>query len=83
MSNIDRTPVSQILMTMDTLCPSEANEYIYGVIPTKEKYLRFEKGDHFIYSFDMTEDEIDRMVQTIEFGKVDSAYTSSAYRSFK
>ena len=45
-------------MTADSLCPSEANEYIYSVIPTKEKYLRFEKGDHFIYSFDLTEDDV-------------------------
>ena len=62
LSNIDRTPVSFILMIEDTLCPSELNEYIYNVIPTKEKYIHFEHGDHFMYSFDLTEGEIERMV---------------------
>ena len=61
-----------ILMMEDSLCPSEGNEYIFSAITTKEKYIRFEHGDHFMFSFDLTEGEIDRMVQTIETGTVDS-----------
>ena len=43
---------------------------------TKEKYLSFEHGDHFIFTTDLTYGLVDRMVQTIETGTADRKYTS-------
>ena len=67
----------------DILCPSEKNEYIYSEITVKEKYIRFEHGDHFMYSFDNTEGEIEKMVQTIETGTVDKNFTGTAALTWK
>ena len=72
-----------ILMMEDSLCPSELNEYIFSAIPTPEKYIRFEHGDHFMFSFDLTEGEIDRMVETIETGTVHEEWTSFSFLSWK
>ena len=49
----------------------------------KEKYIRFEHGDHFMYSFELTDGEIARMVETIETGTVNKAYTSLSFLTRK
>lgn len=68
MARIDRVPVSLVVPIEDTWCPPEYNEWIYAEIKSEEKYLRYELGPHFIFSFWGTDNFISRMVETIEVG---------------
>ena len=62
----------------DRLCPAAQAEYTYNQIASKEKYIRFEHGNHAIFAFYTSRDYVDRMVQTIETGTVEESYTSLA-----
>ena len=46
----------------DTRCATSLGEYTYSQIASKEKYMRFEHGDHLIFAFFGTDDYVDRMV---------------------
>mmetsp|Transcript_46331 Transcript_46331/g.61339 ORF Transcript_46331/g.61339 Transcript_46331/m.61339 type:complete len:131 (-) Transcript_46331:56-448(-) len=46
-SLIDRTPVSFVIPISDKLCPPELSEWLYSLIRSQEKYVRYERGGHF------------------------------------
>ena len=76
LKNIDRVPVSVVHPVFDRRCSTAHAEYTYSQIASKEKYIRFELGNHLIFSFKATRDYIDRMVETIETGTVSKSHTS-------
>lgn len=68
LSRIDRVPVSIVHPVADGLCDPVMIEWTYTLVRSKEKYIRFEKGGHLLFALDSSDDLLQRMVETIEFG---------------
>ena len=68
LSKIDRVPVSMVISMEDDICPVSLSEWHFNQIRSKDKFIRFERGGHTVYSWRTYEGFITRMVETIEFG---------------
>ena len=65
-------PVSFVVSIDDADCPPQLAEWNYMEIQS-EKYLRFEQGDHVIYSWKTGKGFIDRMASTLDTGRVEDS----------
>lgn len=61
-------PVSIVHSLDDSRCPTEMAEWFYAQIMSSDKHIRFEMGDHYLFSYAALSPWTDRIVQTIETG---------------
>ena len=62
LGNIDRVPVSIVHSLDDSRCSTEMAEWFYAQIKSDDKYIRFEMGDHYLFSYPALSPWMDRLV---------------------
>ena len=61
LGNIDRVPVSIIMPTADSLCPSEKAPEHLALVKSKDKHLIWQEGDHGAPASMISDTDMDRL----------------------
>ena len=72
LSNIDRVPVSIVHAIQDESCDPTMIEWTYAQMQQEEKFIRFEHGGHTKFALASSDDYVQRMVETIDYGTTHS-----------
>ena len=70
LGNIDRVPVSIVHAIQDESCDPTMIEWTYAQMQQEEKFIRFEHGGHTLFALASSDDYVQRIVETIDYGTV-------------